>query len=66
MDRLRFSSLILMLFLGVASSSAQTGTAAPDGWVVVPVNEFTALKRAAAPAEPEPATPPIEATLSPY
>ena len=64
MDRLRFSSLILMLFLSVASSSAQTGTATPDGWVVLPVNEYTALKRAAAPAEPEPAAPPVEATLS--
>src|SRR5829696_1354104 len=64
MDRLRFSSLILMLFLSAASSSAQTGTATPDGWVVLPVNEYTALKRAAAPAEPEPAAPPVEATLS--
>ena len=64
MVRLRFSAMILMVLLSVVSSSAQTGTPAGDGWVVLPVSEYTALKRAAAPAEPEPAAPPVEATLS--
>ncbi len=64
MDRLRFSSLILLVFLGAAYSSAQTATPRADGWVVLPVSEYTALRRAAAPAEPEPAAPPVEATLS--
>jgi hypothetical protein len=31
---------------------------------VLQVNEYTALKRAASPADPEPAAPPVEATLS--
>src|ERR1041385_4186926 len=62
MDRLRFSSLILIVFLSVVSSSAQTSSA--DGWVVLPVSEYTALKRAASPSEPEPVEPPVEATLS--
>ena len=64
MDRLRFSNLILFVFLCVSSSLAQTGATSADGWVVLPVSEYTALKRAASPAEPEPAAPPVEATLS--
>jgi len=63
MNGLRFSSLIL-LFLCVVSSSAQTTTPSAGGWVVLPVSEYTALKRAASPAEPEPVEPPVEATLS--
>ncbi|HKP81392.1 MAG TPA: hypothetical protein VJT69_05215 [Pyrinomonadaceae bacterium] len=63
MNRLRFSlAAILLVVLAVVSSSAQT--AAPDGWVVLQVNEYTALKHAASPADPEPAAPPVEATLS--
>ena len=63
MNRLRFSlAAILLVVLGVVSSSAQTAT--PDGWVVLQVNEYTALKHAASPADPEPAAPPVEATLS--
>ena len=56
--------LILVATLGVASIAAQTATPATDGWVVLPVSEYVALKRAAAPPEPEPAEPPVEATLS--
>ena len=69
MHRLRRSasrlSLFLLLFftLGIVQSSAQTATS-PDGWVVLQVSEYTALKRAAFPAEPVPAAPPVEATLS--
>ena len=55
MNRLRFASLILLLFLCALSSSAQTTTPSADGWVVLPVTEYAALKRAASPAEPEPA-----------
>ena len=61
---LRFSSIILMVLLSAVCSSAQTATPTADGWVVLPVSEYTALKRAAAPADPEPAAPPVEATLS--
>src|SRR5689334_9930069 len=60
MNGLRFCFLVLLLFLCVVSSSAQTPST--DGWVVLPVGEYTALKRAAAPAEPQPAEPPVEAT----
>ena len=64
MNRLRFASLILLLFLCAVSTSAQTATPSADGWVMLPVTEYAALKRAASPAEPEPAEPPVEATLS--
>jgi hypothetical protein len=70
MNRLRLSAsrlsvfLILLVILGATSGSAQTGSTPPGGWVVLPVSEYVALKRAAAPAEPEIAAPPIEATLS--
>ncbi len=60
----RLLCLFLLTTLGVAPGSAQTGAASTDGWVVLPVSEYTALKRAASPAEPEPAAPPVEATLS--
>jgi hypothetical protein len=68
--RLPASHLLLSLFLFVplcvAPISAQTGAAAPssDGWVVLPVSEYAALKHAASPAKPEPAAPPVEATLT--
>ena len=57
-------ALLLLASLGVISISAQTTTSGADGWVVLPVSEYVALKRAAAPPEPEPAAPPVEATLS--
>ena len=70
MNRLRFRasrfslSLLLLITLGVTPTSAQTNAPTPDGWVVIGISEYTALKRSAAPDEPEPAAPPVEATLS--
>jgi hypothetical protein len=68
MDRLRLfvwhSVLIAIALTGGVTASAQSSTATSDGWVVLPVTEYTALKRAASPADPEPAPPPVEATLS--
>ena len=60
----RLLSATLLVICGAVSSFAQTGSAAPDGWVVLPVSEYSALKRAASPTEPEPVVPPVEATLS--
>ena len=58
--------LFLLVFLNVISTSAQTATSnSGPGWVVLPVHEYTALKRAASDKEPEPPPPPpVEATLS--
>jgi hypothetical protein len=61
----RFSLLLLFLVtLCAVSGSAQTSTTASDGWVVIAISDYAALRRAASPAEPEPAAPPVEATLS--
>ena len=67
MNRLRLPAshaALALLSLCVLSLSTAAQSAAPDGWVVLPVSEYAALKHAAAPAEPEPVAPPVEATLS--
>ena len=68
MDRLRLFVwqfvLTALALAGGVPAAAQTTVATPDGWVVLQVSDYTALKRAASPAEPEPAPPPVEATLS--
>src|SRR6185295_2011491 len=55
-------SLFLVFATGV--SFAQTAAAPPNGWVVLPIAEYQALRRAAFPADAEPAPPPVEATLT--
>jgi hypothetical protein len=47
-----------------SSTLAQTSTSGNDGWVVLPVSEYVALRRAAQPPDAEPVPPPVEATLS--
>src|ERR1051326_257852 len=63
MNRFVLSTTLFVICCAV-STSAQTGSPPPDGWVVLPVSEYTALKHAASPTEPEPVAPPVEATLS--
>src|SRR6185369_2700139 len=58
------ASLALILLACFAYVSAQSAPPSADGWVVLPVSEYVALKRAASPSEPEPAAPPVEATLT--
>ena len=60
----RMTLALILLVAACVSGLAQTGTAAADGWVVLPVIEYMALKRAASPVDPEPVAPPVEATLS--
>jgi len=55
-------SIITILPAGIAV--AQSATTGADGWVVLPVSEYTALRHAALPPDAEPALPPVEATLS--
>jgi len=70
MNRLRLPasrfllSTTLFVICCAVSSSAQSGSPPPEGWVVLPVSEYAALKHAASPTEPEPVEPPVEATLS--
>ena len=56
--------LFMLATLSCVSTYAQTASSPAPGWVVLPVNEYTALKRAASTTEPEPPPPPVEATLS--
>lgn len=53
--------MILILVCAAAATQAQTS---PDGWVVLPVSDYVALRRAAFPADTEPVPPPVEATLT--
>jgi hypothetical protein len=39
-------------------------TAPPEGWVVLPVDEYRALRDRANPPPPQPAAPPVDATLT--
>ncbi|MCM3869439.1 MAG: hypothetical protein ND895_01910 [Pyrinomonadaceae bacterium] len=66
LEAITIKALGLILSLTFAATAALAQTAAPTatGWVVLPVNEYTALRRAAFPADAEPAAPPVEATLS--
>jgi len=48
---------------GPAGAMAQT-TAPPEGWVVLPVDEYRALRDKAQPPPPPPLVPPVEATLT--
>ena len=57
--------LFLLLFLNIPIAAQTTAPSSGPGWVVLPVNDYIALKHAASKAEPpEPPPPPVEATLS--
>lgn len=55
--------LMLVIVLSAAGALAQVAPAT-DGWVVLPVGEYAALRHAAFPTDAEPLPPPVEATLS--
>lgn len=54
---------LLIVFTCGAAQAQNTPTTTP-GWVVLPVSEYTALRRAALPSEAQPEPPPVEATLT--
>src|SRR6185295_15459605 len=60
---LRALGLTLFVFIAAVAGLAQS-LPSTDGWVVLPVGEYTALRHAAFPLEPEAVPPPVEATLS--
>ena len=64
--RIPIKALWLALFFVFASTAglAQSSNSTTDGWVVLPVDEYRALRRAAFPLDAEPVPPPVEATLS--
>jgi hypothetical protein len=62
-SRLVVSTVIVCTLFGIVKfASAQAP--APDGWVVLPVDEYRALRARANPDQPPPAGPPVEATLT--
>jgi hypothetical protein len=64
MNRTRVvSAAIVVWTVCVANLMAQT-IAPADGWVVLPVDEYRALRDRANPPVPPPAAPPVEATLT--
>src|SRR4030095_1663896 len=63
MSRALLITTVVVCALGSAERvNAQTTT--PDGWVVLPVDEYRALRDRANPQPPPPSPPPIDATLT--
>lgn len=58
-----FCLAFIVSFIAI-SGRAQNAATTADGWVVLPVSEYAALRRAAFPADAESPPPPVEATLS--
>ena len=57
--------ITLVVCARAATTLAQAPTSAPpDGWVVLPVDEYRALRERANPQPPPPAAPPVDATLT--
>lgn len=55
---------ILVCALGSPVRSIAQAPISPEGWVVLPVDEYRALRERANPQPPQPANPPVDATLT--
>src|SRR5215471_14017038 len=53
-------AILIAIAQGVAAQDAPR----PEGWVVLPIDEYRALRARAFPGTPEPAPPPIDAALT--
>jgi hypothetical protein len=60
---IKLSCLTAFYIFSAVAGSAQNPVS-PDGWVVLPVADYHALRQAAFPDEREPEPPPVDATLS--
>ena len=54
---------VLAMVMAAHSAAAQDG-ARTDGWVVLPIDEYRALRARAFPSTPDPAPPPLDAALT--
>jgi hypothetical protein len=63
MSRTRRVVIALLVCL-LAATSAHAQTPSAEGWVVLPVDEYRALRERANPAAPLPPQPPVDATLT--
>jgi hypothetical protein len=61
--RLVLTVMVVSLMVCARSAWSQTSPP-PEGWVVLPVDEYRALRERANPAPPVPPAPPVEATLT--
>ena len=65
MHRVRVLSIALVVCaLGSGARALAQAPITPDGWVVLGVDEYRALRERAAPPPPRPDAPPIDATLT--
>jgi hypothetical protein len=62
-ENLRFAPFWLCMALFIVSPAGAQESRSP-GWVVIPVAEYRSLHSKAYPVEPEPETPPVQATLT--
>ncbi len=58
----RLAALVMMAL--VAQNAAAQDVIRGEGWVVLPVEDYRALRARAFPANPEPSPPPIDAALT--
>ncbi len=58
------AAAIVVWTSGTAGNLMAQTTAPPDGWVVLPLDEYKALRDRAQPPPPPPASPPADATLT--
>jgi hypothetical protein len=61
--RLVMTAMVMSLVVCARDASSQTPSP-PEGWVVLPVDEYRALRERANPVPPLPLPPPVDATLS--
>jgi hypothetical protein len=65
MDRRRVAVIALMVWTLASASTARAQTApSPEGWVVLPVDEYRTLRARALPTPLPPTAPPLDASLS--
>src|SRR6266705_180333 len=55
--------VVVSSFGGAAGGAAQSA-AVPEGWVILPVDEYRTLRERAVPPQPAPTPPPLDATLT--
>jgi hypothetical protein len=55
---------VVVAMLVMAPAAAAQDAARADGWVVLPIDEYRALRARAYPAVPDPAPPPVDAALT--
>ena len=65
MRRARVAPIVLVVSVVASAAGVRAQSAAvPEGWVVLPVDEYRALRERAIPPQPVPLPPPIDATLT--